>query len=96
MFPEKVSHTFTEYGKSRGNECEIDCESCSNCNACLKITDTRTDVEYRMDLIAFDMAWWETVLMDEQNPDTIADAIVKLIACQLQLDCLDAKRCATA
>ena len=96
LFPEKVTYSFTEYGKERCGECEIDCEDCPHSSRCLKLTDERSDIEHRMDMIAFDMAWWETVEKNENNPDTVADAIVNLIACQLQLDCLDAKRCATA
>lgn len=97
LFPEKVDVSFTEYGKRQCNglcECEIDCEDCSHSSVCLKLTDNRTDIEYQMDVIAFDMAWWETFLMDKnkENPDTVADAIVKLIGCQMQLDILEQKR----
>ena len=92
LFPEKVTYALTERGEQKSGNCEIDCTDCPNAYQCLKLTDNRTDVEYQMDLIAYDMAWLEIVANNE-NPDTIADAIVKLIGCQIKLDRLGAMRC---
>ena len=102
LFPEKITFSRTEVGKIKERigegfcECESDCRWCPNAEVCLEFTDNRTDIEYQMDIIALDMSWWETVLMenklDKKSPDTIADAIVNLIACQMQLDNLEQKR----
>lgn len=80
LFPEKV-------GWEKGAPCRFaEDYYCQGCGRCEHEYDLRTEEEIAMDEIAENIYFLDLVTDCMENPEDIADAVVKLIALNVQLE----------